>query len=452
MTLSTIYFKDFNALKDHIKGHKRTLFLSSQTSTVIPFQFINDHLSPNKDEEYIIGHLSGLPSKIELLKNNQLKVSGGVTWHEALGFCRSKGRDLMTWPTEESANILAGFATSATGERSFGFGSLRHQVDQITYMNYRGDQIELDSKKKLINNPLFENFRDDLLGYQQAFSPYLHMKNGPFPRLLVETDLIIGMEGQLGVIIEAVLNTIPLKETKFLMIPLIKWEKDFKPHLELFEKVQGFRGKIYSVEFFDSNSLNYIPDFSLPREQDFVVLEVLEDYLDEVIEKLMGDLKYSSMENIFEISRIKYHEIRGGIPRKINEVNSQKGVVKKGTDAQVATKNFKNLLQIYQEMAAKGVPYVLLGHFGDGHLHFNFLPSKDQVIECEEHLKDFYKRLRDLKGSPFAEHGIGILKKGFVMDFYDSNILRVFKHLKENLDPFDQFFPQGFLNLYKVKE
>lgn len=452
MSLSTIYFKDFESLKGHIKGRKRTLFLSSQTSTVIPFQFINDYLSPNKDEEYIIAHLSGLPSKLELLRNNQLKISGGVTWNEALTFCRSQGRDLMTWPTEESANVLAGLATSATGERSFAFGSLRNQVDLITYIDYRGEQVELNSKKKLLDNPLFKTFRDELLGYQEFFIPYRQMKNGPFPRLLLETDLMIGMEGQLGVIKEAVLNTIPLRETKFLMIPLPKWEEDFIPHLEIFEKVQSFRKKIYAVEFFDSNSLRYLPDFPLSKDHDFVVLEILQDHLDEILHKIIEDLKYSNLESIFEISRKKFHDFRGGIPRTINEVNSQKGVIKKGTDAQVAPINFKNLLNIYREMATKGISYVLLGHFGDGHLHFNFLPDKDQVLECELILKDFYKNLNAIKGSPFAEHGIGILKKGFVVDFFDSKVFRVFKYLKENLDPFDQFFPQGFLNLYKEKE
>lgn len=450
MTLSTLYFKDFEALKRHLRAHKSTLFLSSQTSTVIPFQFLKDYLSPN-NEDYIVGQLSGLPPEMVFLKNNQLKISGGVSWHEALAYCRSLGRDLMTWPTEEMANVLAGLATSATGERSFAFGSLRNQVDRITYLNYQGDSVQLDSKKSLLTHPLFQHQGIELLNYQEKFIPYLQMKNGPIPRLMAETDLMIGTEGQLGIIQEAVFNTIPLKETKFLMIPLIKWEIDFNPHLEVFEKVQSFRGKIYSVEFFDSNCLNYLLDSPLIKDRDYVTLEVVEDHLDDILE-MISTFKHTKVEDIFEISRKKYHEIRGDIPRRINEVNSQRAVTKKGTDAQVDPKNFKNLLKIYAEMAGKGIPYALLGHFGDGHLHFNFLPTKDQMIECEGYLKNFYKELKELKGSPFAEHGIGILKKGFVMDFFDASIFKIFKHLKRTLDPFDQFFPQGYLNMYKGNE
>ncbi len=450
MTLSILYFKDFEALKGHLKTHKSTLYISSQTSTVIPFQFLKDYLCPN-DEDFVVAHLSGIPPEMELLNNDQLKISGGVTWHQALGYCRSLGRDLMTWPTEESANVLAGLATSATGERSFAFGSLRNQVDRIIYLNYQGEQVELDSKKTLFKHHLFENLQNELKNYQEKFIPYLKMKNGPIPRLMVETDLMIGTEGQLGVIQEAIFNTIPLKETRFLMIPLVRWEVDFNPHFEVFEKVQSFRGKIYSVEFFDSNSLNYLLDSPLEKDRDYVTLEVVEENLEEVLGMLMS-LKYTESDEIFEISRKKFHDIRGDIPRRINEVNSQRGVVKKGTDAQVDPNNFKNLLEIYAEMAGKGIPYAVLGHFGDGHLHFNFLPNRDQMVECEGYLKEFYKKLKDLKGAPFAEHGIGIIKKGFVMDFFDSSILRVFKCLKTRLDPYDQFFPQGYLNMYKGKE
>jgi FAD/FMN-containing dehydrogenase len=450
MTLSTIYFKDFEALRRHLRAHKSTLFLSSQTSTVIPFQFLKDYLCPN-NEDFIVGQLSGLPPKMELINNNQLKISGGVTWHEALAYCRSLGRDLMTWPTEESANVLAGLATSATGERSFAFGSLRNQVDRIIYLNYQGESIQLDSKKQLLDQALFEHLGNELLKYQEKFMPYLQMKNGPIPRLMVETDLMIGTEGQLGIIQEAVFNTIPLKETKFLMIPLTRWEIDFNPHLEVFEKVQRLRGKIYSVEFFDSNSLNYLLDSPLIKDRDYVTLEIVDEHLDEVLE-IISTFKHINSEDIFEISRKKYHDIRGDIPRRINEVNSQRAVTKKGTDAQVDPINFKNLLKIYAEMAGKGIPYALLGHFGDGHLHFNFLPTNDQMIECEGYLKDFYIKLKDLKGSPFAEHGIGIIKKGFVMDFFDPSIFKIFKHLKGTLDPFNQFFPQGYLNMYKGKE
>ncbi len=446
MTISTLYFKDLMALKSHIKAHKKTLYVSSQTSTVIPFNALNTLLV---GKENYLANLSTIPSKVELLDNNQLKVSGGANWQEVLEFCRSKGRDVMSWPTDETANVLAGLATSATGERSFAFGSLRNQVDKITYLDFNGEEKVLDSKKKLKDHPIFESVTKDLLTYQIGFLPYIKMKNGPFPRLDLETDLMIGMEGQLGVIIEAIINTIPLKESKFLIVPLPKWEMDFGPHLEIFENVQNFRGKIYSVEFFDSNSLSYLTNCPLEKNKDFLSLEVLDESFEEVLANLISKLNQTNPENIFEMSRKEFHEIRRNIPRSINEVNSRKGVLKKGTDAQVERSKFQKLLTIYREMAEKGVNYTLLGHFGDAHLHFNYLPEKEQVKDCEDYLKDFYGKIGALQGSPFAEHGIGILKKIFLKEYLNKDVFKVYKHLKENMDPFGQFFTEGFLNLYK---
>ena len=52
-----------------------------------------------------------------------------------------------------------------------------------------------------------------------------------------------------------------------------------------------------------------------------------------------------------------------------------------------------------------------------------------------------------MKGSPFAEHGIGLFKKKFMNDFYGDNQREMFGILKKKLDPKNQFFPSGFMNI-----
>ena len=52
-----------------------------------------------------------------------------------------------------------------------------------------------------------------------------------------------------------------------------------------------------------------------------------------------------------------------------------------------------------------------------------------------------------MEGSPFAEHGIGLLKQKYIKDFWNENQRCVFKDLKKVFDPYNQFFPQGFFNL-----
>jgi hypothetical protein len=132
-------------LISHIKSGLPTLFHSSQTSTVIPFENIHGLLN----EKTILGNLSTIKGHLEFTANQDLLVNGFVTWKEAKEFCRSQGREIMTSPTEELAGVLAGIATSCTGERSFGFQNLRSQIVELQYVDYQGNEKKLFANKKL---------------------------------------------------------------------------------------------------------------------------------------------------------------------------------------------------------------------------------------------------------------------------------------------------------------
>jgi FAD/FMN-containing dehydrogenase len=431
--------KNFYSKEDlvaHLKCGQPTLFHSSQTSTVIPFEKINEQLGSLT----VLGNLSTIKGHLELTSNKDLRIDGFVTWKEAKEFCRSLGREIMTSPTEELAGVLAGIATSCTGERSVGFGNLRSQIIELDYLNHDGLEIKLASDK-LLKLPF------DLENYQNDFQPYNQFKNAPFPRLLVETDLMTGTEGQLGVITSAIIKTIPYEEETYLFILLPKWEENFEPHVEIFEAVQDFKNEIRACEFIDANSLKYLPEEKNPgRDQDAIFLEVRKKDFDFVYENLLTKLTLINEENIFEMASGKCRDLRVSVPRAIFEVNGRMGVTKKGTDVQVAPKYFRELLSFYRGYTKLGVDYNLFGHFGDAHLHFNFMPTPDQNDFCNQQLELLYHKVLEWHGSPFAEHGIGILKKKFITPFFSKNQKIVFSELKKEFDPKGQFFPEGFMS------
>ncbi|MFA6238348.1 MAG: FAD-binding oxidoreductase [Bacteriovorax sp.] len=432
--IKSFYSKE--ELAAYIKSGLPTLYHSSQTSTVIPFEKIQGMLNPGT----VLGNLSTIKGHLEMTKNNDLHINGFVTWKEAKEFCRSKGREIMTSPTEELAGVLAGIATSCTGERSFGFKNLRSQIVEVHYLDYEGNEKKLSANKKL-------KFPFDLSAYQRDFSPYENFKNAPYPRLLVETDLMTGTEGQLGVITSAILKTIPYEEETYLFILLPKWENNFEPHLEIFHAVQNFRKEIRACEFIDSNSLTYLPAEKNPgNDQDAVFLEMRKKDFEFVYENLLAKLSLISEENIFEMNSGKCRDLRVSVPRAIFETNSRMGVTKKGTDVQVSVDRFKDLLEFYRSYTKCEVKYNLFGHFGDAHLHFNFMPTPDKNEFCNHELERLYTQVLYWHGSPFAEHGIGLLKKKFIAPFFSENQKTVFHKLKKEFDPRGQFFPEGFMS------
>ena len=67
---------------------------------------------------------------------------------------------------------------------------------------------------------------------QKGFSQF---KNAPFPRLEKMTDLMVGTEGQLGVITEAEFQVVDVFHSRIFFVKLPKWEKSFQYHNQIFK-------------------------------------------------------------------------------------------------------------------------------------------------------------------------------------------------------------------------
>jgi len=446
MSINKKSFTCFEQLALHLEQHIPTLFVASKTSTVIAYDQLETHSSG-----FCLGDLSGMPKNLSLDAEGILQVLGPVTWKEARAFCRSKNRDIMTAPTEELATVLAGLATSATGERCFGFGTLRDQVSKIKYLDYNGQEQLLQHENDvlgLLEKQAKVECRQILNQYQQTYRPYLAFKNAPFPRLLKETDLLIGTEGQLGVITQAQIKTLEMTDVSFVFILLPKWEEDYSLHLKIFSCVQTKRENIFSCELLDDNSLNVLPG-QRPgkRGQDLIFLEMPSQQLPSIMSQILDQIPQLDESNIFEISGNKCHQLRMQVPRATFEANAAAGVVKMGTDVQVRPDKIGQLLDLYREFARLGIGYNLFGHFGDAHLHFNFLPTSEQLPFCQLKFEKFYSQVFDLHGSPFAEHGVGFIKQKFIKKFYNLWQYNMFEILKNSFDPHHQFFPGGFMHL-----
>lgn len=434
-------FYSYEDLVSHLKAHQPTFYYSSRTSTVIPYDKLDSLLPWNKEGDYFLGDLSKLPAHMELKPNGNLVLRGAVSWDEAKKFLKSKGRNLKTSPTEQLALITAGVATSCTGERCFGFGTMRSQVVRLKYLNYQGGEIELKRDDEFkTNSSLLKKYQDDFKSYQS-------FKNAPYPRFEKATDLLIGTEGQLGIVTEVEIETVENDPVNYVFMLLPRWEENIEPHMEIFKAVQNHRATIMSVELLDSNCMNYLKeDERLGKNQDVIFLEIKSDAFEDIYGNVLCSLEHTNPEEVYEIAENKFHTVRAGVPRAIFEENSKMGVVKVGTDVQVTGEKFPELLNFYRETAKVGVRYCLFGHFGDAHLHFNFMPTKDETPKCLAKFEELYSKVYEWKGSPFAEHGIGLIKQKYIKKFHGENQLGLFHDLKKEHDPYNQFFPQGFMN------
>jgi FAD/FMN-containing dehydrogenase len=92
----------------------------------------------------------------------------------------------------------------------------------------------------------------------------------------------------------------------------------------------------------------------------------------------------------------------------------------------------------------RGVPVVLFGHAGDGHIHVNLLPdvTRDGWEEAVEALMDDVNQtVIRLGGTPTGEHGDGRLRVGWVERVYGPEIVELFQLIKRSFDPRGIFNP-----------
>ena len=74
------------------------------------------------------------------------------------------------------------------------------------------------------------------------------------------------------------------------------------------------------------------------------------------------------------------------------------------------------------------------------------MPKKDETQKCLDEFQKLYDSVLKWKGSPFAEHGIGLIKQKYIKKFHGQNQIKLFNDLKKEHDPYNQFFPQGFMS------
>jgi glycolate oxidase len=79
------------------------------------------------------------------------------------------------------------------------------------------------------------------------------------------------------------------------------------------------------------------------------------------------------------------------------------------------------------------------GHAGDGNLHAYVL--KDEIPDNEwENYKNramdaMYKKADELNGQVSGEHGIGFIKKSYLQDSLDPNVITLMRGIKTVFDP-----------------
>ncbi len=358
-------------------------------------------------------------------------------------------------PTERNCFIGATVATNASGAKTFKYGATRNYVFGLRIILSDGEKIEIERGQYFANeneaNIRTESGKVIPLEIPNYKMPKTKNAAGYYCKENMDlVDLFIGSEGTLGIISEIKLKLIDLPKKVLSCVAFFPQEENALSFIdearELKQNNSSF-SKARALDFFDANALkllrNDYPNIPILSQAAVWFEEDSDTDNADIIENWISLLnKFNCNEDSVwfafdKIEREKFHEFRHAISLMVNEFIFQHNFKKVGTDVSVPVTHFRSFYYWMKETVDKeNIDYVVYGHFGDCNPHLNMLPKNEQeYLKSKQIYVNICKEAVRLNGTISAEHGIGKMKRDYLITMYgEDNILQMAK-LKLFFDP-----------------
>jgi len=402
----------------------------------------------------VVLSLEKLNRIIELNESEKyVKVQPAVILKDLQDYVEEKKLFYPPDPTERNCFVGATVATNSSGARTFKYGPTRDYVLAMRVVLPTGETIYLERGKQKV-----ESYSASLLTEQgneiAIFVPQFEMPNtknasGYFCKANMDLiDLFIGSEGTLGIITELKLKLLDFNDNVLSCVVFFPTEDDAFNFIDEARAITKSNGVISAraLEFFDKLTLDFLrPDFpTIPldscsvwfeQELDETEEQLTEAWL-ELIDKHNADAEKAWIA-VDKIEQEKFKDFRHAIAWRVNETVARRGLKKIGTDISVPVESFRPFYKWMTKFVGENnIEYVVYGHFGNCHPHLNMLP-KDQAdfVKSKEIYFEICKEAVRLRGTVSAEHGIGKMKRDYLLMMYGEDTIKQMAKLKLTFDP-----------------
>ena len=351
---------------------------------------------------------------LEIDPDNRIaRVAPGVT-NEQLQ--QAAGQHGFFWPPDPTSagvcTVGGNLACNSAGPRAVKYGTPRENTLGLTAITGTGEIIHSGVKTT-----------KGVVGYDL-------------------TRLIIGSEGTLALVTEAVLKLTPLAET---IQTLKATYNSIHSAAAAVSAIMAQPITPCALEFMDGAAINMVKDYAnpdLPEGTEALLMIEVDGHQESIDHAATRVMQAANIDGCLDIEKAATPEaarelwrtrkalspaLRNIAPKKINE------------DVVVPVSRIPQLIEGLEDIAAKhGIPIVNFGHAGNGNIHVNILidtNNRAQVDQADDCLDAVFQLVLDLEGTLSGEHGVGLVKKEFVSREIDPVTLRLMKSIKKQFDP-----------------
>ncbi len=326
-----------------------------------------------------------------------------------------------------SSQIGGNIATNAGGIKVIRYGLTRNWVRGLKVVTGRGEILDLN--KGLIKNNAGYDLR----------------------------QLFIGSEGTLGLICEATLQLAsPPKDVQVMVLAV----KDFETVLDVL-KTFNDRVELTAFEFFSDRGLQEVLNAGVvsepfaTRTPFYVLLEydcitpAVQECAESAFEHcLIHGWVEDGVASQTQTQAINLWKLRESLSELLSAYKPYK------SDVSVQISRMPSFIIEAEKVVAdcsRFFEVVWFGHIGDGNLHINVLKPEDLsqeefVEQCHQIGRGLAELIQKFDGSISAEHGIGLVKKEYLLSTRSEEEVEIMRQLKKVFDP------NGLMNPGKIFE
>lgn len=318
-------------------------------------------------------------------------------------------------PGEKSATIGGNISTNAGGMRAVKYGVTRDYVRGLTVVLPNGE-IETFGGKVVKNSA----------GYSLK-------------------DLIVGSEGTLAVVTEAILKLVPLpKKSVSLLAPF----PSIDMALEAVPEIIKSKASLTAIEFMERDTILFAEEYlgkKFPDKSGVAYLLLTVD----------GNMPLAVNAEIENVARLcvdmgaldafivdtdeRKHSVWSTRGAFLEAIKASAGEMDE-CDVVVPRNRVADFIKYTHKIAEElAIRIPSFGHAGDGNFHVYICRDDLSKEEFEKKLaiafERMYRKSYELRGLVSGEHGIGYAKKSFMAEQYGATQVEIMRGIKRAFDP-----------------